>query len=129
MARSNDPIVRTSIPPSGGNVSVETHDALWREFGSANSQESFCRTWLALQCLMIPGVSGGVVLLGAPEENRPYTPIAFWPAQHTDLKHLADVAQRAVTDRRGLIIKRQSTDNGPSAFRYDIAYPVQVAGR
>src|SRR5262249_46713914 len=108
---------------------AEDADALWRKFGSATSVEDFCTTWLALQCGKIQGVAGGVVLLGAPDEGRPYAPVAFWPDRRQDLRRLAEVAERALTERRGLVIRRQ-VDSAPSSPpRYDIAYPVQAAGQ
>jgi len=115
--------------PRGGGASADADETLWRQFGNSTSQEAFCTTWLTLQCRMISGVAGGVVLLGAPEENRPFAPVAFWPSKQQDLKHLADVAQRALTERRGLVLKRQLAENDPAKFRYDIAYPLQISGK
>jgi hypothetical protein len=80
---------------------------------------------------MVAGVAGGVVLLGAPAEGRPYAPVAFWPDRQRDLKHLAEVAERAISERRGLILRRSapngSGDNGRA--RFDIAYPIQANHR
>jgi RND family efflux transporter MFP subunit len=104
-------------------------DALWRQFGTATTSEMFCSTWLALQCRMIPGVTGGVVLLGAPEENRPFAPVAFWPDKQRNLKHLSEAAERALNERRGVVLKRQSQADGAPRPRCDIAYPVQSKGR
>ena len=77
---------------------------------------------------MVDGVAGGVVLLGSPTEGRPYTPVAFWPDRQRDLKHLAEVAERALAERRGLILKRPSqSDNGDSTrARYDVAFPIHA---
>lgn len=112
------------------NGSPDSLDALWRHFGRARSEKEFCTSWLALQCRMIRGVGAGVVLLGAPEEDRPYVLAASWPEGPGDFKHLAEVAERALKERRGLALKRQSPDSGDTPRpRYDIAYPVHVSGR
>src|SRR4051812_36894840 len=82
----------------------DSQDSLWRKFGGAASVEEFCSSWLALQCRMIRGIAAGVVLLGTPEEKRPFAPIAFWPNNQENLKYLSEAAERAVTERRGLVI-------------------------
>jgi hypothetical protein len=111
-----------------GGFSVQTDGAAWRQFAEAATQETFCASWLSLQCRMINGVAGGVVLLGAPAVGRPYSPVAFWPDRQRDLKHLAEVAERALTERRGLILRRVAQngngDAGPT--RFDVAYPIQA---
>src|SRR5437016_2935111 len=107
---------------------AEDHDILWRQFASAGSLEAFCAKWLTLQCRIIPDVAAGVVLI-APEENRPFTPAAFWPDKTHDVKHLAEVAERAVVERRGLVLKRSAPAGDSSRSRYDIAYPIQAGGR
>jgi RND family efflux transporter MFP subunit len=105
--------------------------ALWERFAKATTPETYCASWLALQCAMVKGVSAGVVLLGAAAENQPFTPVAFWPNAQHNLKHLAEVAERALQERRCLILKRtaQSDSGAASRERYDIAYPITVANR
>ena len=120
-----------SVHSSGNgtaNGAAETSNAAWRQFAEATTREAFCTSWLALQCRVVSGVAGGVVLLGSPDEGRPFAPVGFWPDRQHDLKHLAEVAERALAERRGLILKRPSqSENGhPSRPRYDVAYPIQV---
>jgi multidrug resistance efflux pump len=108
---------------------AEDYDALWRQFASAGSLDVYCAKWLALQCRTIRGVAGGVVLV-APEENKAFSPAAFWPDKSQDLKHLAEVAERALVEKRGLVLKRAAGGAEPgSRPRYDIAYPIQAGGR
>jgi multidrug resistance efflux pump len=106
----------------------DTQDSLWRKFGGAASVEEFCASWLALQCRMIRGIAAGVVLLGTPEEKRPFAPVAYWPGNEGNLNYLYEVAERAVTERRGLVVKRQTEVDGLPQTRLDIAYPLQVKG-
>lgn len=115
---------RPAVPPAPGPPPVpDPEQALWREFGQAASSEAYYRAWLALQARRIHGVSTGVVVLGPP--GGPYAPAAFWPERARNLKHLAEVAERAITERRGLVIPRPPRRDDPRA-RYDIAYPIQV---
>jgi len=114
---------------SGANAR-HADSASWRQFAEATTQESFCTSWLSLQCRMVAGVAGGVVLLGAPAEGRPYTPVAFWPDRQRNLKHLAEVAERALAERRGLILKRSDNGNGAGGrTHFDVAYPIQTHQR
>jgi RND family efflux transporter MFP subunit len=104
----------------------DADQALWREFGQASSPEAYYRAWLALQARRIHGVSTGVVVLGPP--GGPYAPAAFWPERARNLKHLAEVAERAIAERRGLVIPRPPRRDDPRS-RFDVAYPIQVDGR
>ena len=111
------------------NGSAETLDSLWRQFGRAGSEKEFCTAWLALQCCTIPGVASGAVLLGSSEKEKPYTLAASWPEGKGDFKHLAEVAERALKEKRGLALKRQANGIDAARASYDLAYPVHVAGR
>ncbi|HEX4997069.1 MAG TPA: efflux RND transporter periplasmic adaptor subunit [Terriglobia bacterium] len=104
-------------------------DALWRQFAAATSPEAFCSAWLALHCRSVSGIGGGVVVLGSPEDNRPFAPVAFWPDKRQNLRHLATAAERALNERKGIVLKREIPDNGSTRSRYDIAYPFQSGGR
>jgi hypothetical protein len=107
------------------NGSAELLDSLWRQFGRANSEREFCTAWLALQCSYIAGVSSGVVLLGAADDNRPYVLAASWPEGPGDFKHLAEVAERALKEKRGLALKRHATGGDTSRASYDLANPAE----
>ena len=110
------------------NGAAEELDALWRQFGKAASEKEFCMAWLALQCSAIPGVASAVVVLDSTEEGRSYVMAASWPEGQGDFKHLAEVAERSLKEKRGLALRRSSSTDGARAS-YDLAYPVNVAGR
>jgi RND family efflux transporter MFP subunit len=119
----------TNDPVRSNDVSGDDEDVLWRKFGAATSVEGFCSTWLALQCRKIRGVAAGMLVLGSPEQDRAFAPVAFWPGKDPDLKRLAEVAERALKERRGVVIPRRREGDGSSQTRYDIAYPIQVSGQ
>jgi len=117
----------------GGTVTDEAAstislDSLWRQFGKAASEKEFCFSWLSLQCRMVSGVARGIVLLHSSGKEGSFELAAAWPTSTGDFKHLADVAERALKERRGMALKRHSENGSPRAS-YDIAYPVQIAGR
>ena len=116
-------------PTPGASVFADPDQVLWRQFAEASTPDVFYRAWLALQCRMITGVTGGVVVLGPPDTG-PYTPAAFWPEGGRNLRHLAEVAEKTLVERRGLVMPRAGRADDPSARpRHDVAYPIQVSGR
>src|SRR5262245_39561253 len=112
-ARMNTTTNDTSGTTPDVTSQYDEQDPLWRQFNAATSPEVFCNAWLALHCRSIQGVAGGVVLLGSPEENRPFAPVAFWPDKRQNLRYLAQVAERALNERRGIMARRQH-ENGSS---------------
>lgn len=99
----------------------------WGRFAEADTVDSFCRSWLAIQCRVIPDVKGGLVLLGPPDAG-PFTPIAVWPDVRRSMTHLTGAAERAVTERRGLLLRTEP--EGPSGDASSgschVAYPLVV---
>lgn len=102
----------------------------WREFAQAATPQQFYRSWLALQCRMIPGTGAAVVLTGKPGTG-PYGPAAVWPDDSTDILPLAQVAEKALTQRRGLVLGRpaETGPGGPSAERLHVAFPITLDGK
>lgn len=104
---------------------------LWRRFAEAGTTRAFCESWLHLQCrLVVGGVRAGLVLLGMPDRG-PFSPAAVWPAADVDVTHLAVPAERALKERRGLLITDDRPDDGTRPLRPGcfIAYPVTVCGK
>ena len=103
---------------------------LWTQLPGAITDEDFCGSWLAIQCSMITDVKGALVLLGPPDRG-PYEPVAAWPNMQRSGKHLTAAGEQALQERSPLVIQRQarSGSNGSSHERYEVAYPIQIAGR
>ena len=119
--------------PSAGVMHSQITDpeqVLWAEFAEATGFEAFCKSWLALQCGLIPGVTSGVVLLGPPDRG-PYSPVAVWPYVRRSMSYLSTVAERALRERRGLVLRHEASEytDSSSPARQELAYPIQVAGR
>lgn len=79
---------------------------------------------------MIPGVGAGVVVAAAPATER-FAPAAFWPEGRRAAAHLAEAVERALAERRGVVLKREAggDSRAPGRERYDIAYPIQASGK
>ena len=111
---------------TAGQVDVTQDHLLWTSFAEASTMESFCQSWLALQCRMIGGVRAGMVLLG-PADRGPFRPVATWPEGRRNLKHLTNTAERTLADRRGLVL-RCDPPEGETHDHYEIGYPLEVRG-
>lgn len=109
-------------PLASGVGAAPTHDsAHWAALARANAPEEFCQSWLAIQCRLIPGVLGGVVLLQVSGDGR-YVPAAVWPDVRKDMTYLTQAAQRSLMERRGLVQPACGEGQGG----YHVAYPVEA---
>lgn len=103
----------------------------WRQFGSADNPEDFCRNWLALQCQTIGGVIDAVIVLQKPGSET-FAPLAFWPEAGTDRSGLVEITERALRDGRGVVQARDVAPGAAPALDrpdYQLAYPIRVDGR
>ncbi|MEJ2131225.1 MAG: hypothetical protein P8Y95_06295, partial [Gammaproteobacteria bacterium] len=97
--------------------------ALWKQFREADSPEAFARAWLGVQCRLIEGATGGVVVLGEGDTG-PYQPIAAWPDFGAVTDVVSTAAERAMAERQGVVVgSRGDVIDDPGAC---IAQPVIV---
>ena len=87
-------------------------------------------SWLELQCRMIEDVRVSVVLLGTPDQG-PFIPVAVWPNAKQSINHLTSAAERSLKERRGLLIRNDSSQDPENTFpeSYHVAYPIEVSGK
>ena len=102
--------------------------ALWKQFGEATTPETFVRAWLGLQCRRIGGVTGGVAVLGEPDDG-PFAPAAFWPDDRAGNDGLSGVAELALAERRGVVQGQEGNDAVGSPQVCHVAYPFLVDDR
>lgn len=102
---------------------LETERALWAQFIDAGSLDSFCQSWLGIQCQMINGVIGGLVLMKSSETGI-YSPLAVWPDVRHKMDHLSKTAEQALTERKGILIECETADS-EQTNKYQIAYPIE----
>ncbi len=119
----------------GRNAQVTDADALlWQRFASARSSQEFVTSWLALQCRLIGGVSDAVLVLGkdrVPSNGgfSSYEPKAFWPEGSRDRRHLADVVERALSQRRCVVVKTAGERGAATGtVRFHAAHPIAFDG-
>jgi multidrug resistance efflux pump len=106
---------------------ARAESSAWARFSSARDQTEFCVGWLSILCAQIDRVSGGVVLLG-PDQEGSYVPAAVWPDPSRDLTHLGTAAERALSERRGIVIAADGKAGSVRDQPAHIGYPIEVAG-
>ena len=104
-------------------------EATWRAFAEASTPAAFYRSWLAVQCQMVPDVGCGVVVARLAGKES-FAPVAFWPEGRPNVQDLSEVAERALAERHGLVIRREirETPDSPARHRYAVAYPIESDG-
>jgi Barrel-sandwich domain of CusB or HlyD membrane-fusion/GAF domain len=113
-------------PGPAGAQAAGQDSALWAVLASAADAREYCQSWLAIQCRLIPGVLGGVVLLRLPGAES-YSAVAVWPDVRRDMSYLTPTAQQALMERRGVVAPRKDAPDPATANTY-IGYPVEAVG-
>jgi multidrug resistance efflux pump len=101
--------------------------AAWARFSAAKDSAEFCASWLAILCMQIERVGGGLLLLG-PDKDGAYVPAAVWPHPGRDMQYLSPAAERALTERRGIVLTSDGVPSPTSEQRTFIGYPIEVSG-
>ena len=91
---------------------------LWAAFATAGSTDAVCRSWLALQCRNLPGVSGAMLLLA--RQGGPFQPVALWPDASQDFNYLRAIAEECVKSGAP-VVHRPPHDSGATGLH--VAYP------
>src|SRR5262249_43092064 len=66
------------------------------------------------------GRANGALLLLGPERDGAFRPAATWPDATRNLQYLAPAAEKALTERRGVLLPREA-----GAY---VGYPIEVSG-
>ena len=107
---------------------TQLEQSLWQKFARPENSADFYQSWLALQCHQINHCLRGVLVLG-DLDTGPYAPAAYWPEGQGGSGPLASLAEQALAERRGLVLKYEvpGADAGHSS-RHGVAYPIQIDG-
>ena len=107
------------------SLQPSTDNALWTAFAASESAGELLSAWLALQCQEIRTARAAALLLPRPDGS--FAPASVWPGPLTDVTHLAVVAERALSERRGITAPAQ-TGAGSDDSGLHIAYPIESRG-
>jgi multidrug resistance efflux pump len=86
---------------------------LWSVLTSDAPLAPFSRAWLALLCRMLPGAERAVLVLS---QDGALAPIARWPEGDPGSAQLAQVAELALKERRGVVSRPRARGASHLAF-------------
>ena len=115
------------IDKKADKISDGINHELWDEFIASESRDEYCRSWIALQCSAISGAVQGVLFLGDPEKKS-FAPVSKWPEEGEHPERLAEVSERVIEERSGLLIELKPPEDSrvPSQSHYGLAYPILI---
>lgn len=113
----------TASRTADGHVPAEA--ALWAGLAAARDTAELCQRWLAVQCRMIAGVTGAVILV-REDAHAHFTATAVWPEVRRDMSYLGRTAQQAIVERRAAVVPRRGAE-GVAGF--EVAQPVECGDR
>ena len=124
---ANSDMIPDSAPDNAaapfGSTVASLEPALWKRLADADNVADLARAWLALQCQMIDGASRGIVLLAAETANS-FDAIAFWPEGSSRPAALADAAELALRERRG-VVSGDTAQGDATGFQH-VAVPIML---
>ncbi len=98
--------------------------ALWQQLARARTTEDYASAWLALQCSMLGGARGGVVVYGEPEVG-PFRRVASFPEDAAPSATLTNLCQAALDSGEAQVVE-PATRSGEDLA---LAYPLRVDGK
>lgn len=96
---------------------------LWSRFMTAEDQLDYFSSWLELQVARLPDIAQALVVAAPPGEQT-YVPVCSWPPERSNPEKLAEVAERCLTDKCGLVSPLENEDG--QRYAYAIAFPFFV---
>jgi RND family efflux transporter MFP subunit len=105
--------------PVADLVARRAREHAWKQFAQAQSVEDYCRSWLAIQCPIIGGVSEALVALQKPGDAT-LAPAAYFPQPPQGGSRLAAVTERALREGQGILL--------PAGDHHQLGYPVRIDG-
>jgi Barrel-sandwich domain of CusB or HlyD membrane-fusion/GAF domain len=91
---------------------------LWAEFTSACSEQEYYKSWLGVQSGFVTEAVQSLLVIGTVDQQ--FAPVAGWPEKGSDPQRLADVVERVLEEKCGLLVEL------PETTTYAIAYPLLV---
>ncbi len=101
--------------------------AAWGRFTAPADGGEFYAAWLVLLAARVERARAALLLL-REDEQPSFAVAAVWPDAQRDLQYLGPTAERALTERRGIVV---GPDGGASVAGQaaQVGYPIEVSGR
>ena len=102
--------------------------AAWQRFTAPSGVSDFHQSWLAILGGQIERAEAAMLLLALGPEGT-YSPAAIWPDPARDMRYLTTTAQRALSERKGVVAGPDGQSSPTSGQHALVGYPVEVEGR
>jgi hypothetical protein len=109
-----------------GEERARAESAAWSRFTGAHAGTELFAGWLALLAGRLAGARAALLLIGETERG-PFAVAGAWPDARRDLQYLGAVAQRALTERCGVVVSPDGGEASPGGAAH-VAYPIEVGG-
>lgn len=96
----------------------------WDAFILAKNSNDFFSAWLSLICSQVLSARVGAILIEGADAQT-FVPVAAWPDAAPDMARLGTAVQRALSERRSIVLP----DETESVKFTHIAYPIMVGER
>jgi hypothetical protein len=113
-------------------ITTASRDA-WRCFSTANDDQQWLESWLAIQCSRVPGVFAGLVVTQSLTQTG-LRKEAVWPANNQQFNSaLQEAAQQALHSGQGVVIDAEESEKvglSPQEFSwFTVAMPTLLDSR
>ena len=98
--------------------------AVWTRFIAATDADELYTSWLALLAAQVDRAGAALLLVA---DGGGFGVGAVWPDSSRDLRYLGPVAQRALSERRGLVAAPDGGEPGADGAAH-VAYPLDISG-
>ena len=102
--------------------------AAWERFAAPSGLADFCQSWLAILSGQVEHAQAAMLLLAQGDDGA-YAPVAIWPDPARDMNYLASAAQRALTERRGVVVGPDGASAPARGQQAHVGYPLELDGR
>jgi RND family efflux transporter MFP subunit len=104
-----------------------TEAAAWSRFVGAGDASEFWTSWLTLLGARISRARAALLLV-ADDQAQAFGVAAAWPDPRRDLQYLGPVAQRALSERCGVVAAPGGGEPGVDGAAH-VGYPVELGGK
>lgn len=111
------------------NLCQDDFSSLWLQFTGAGDVPAYYQSWLSIQCSLVPDLVQGVLVM-EDAESEGFSPVAKWPEKQADPQRLADISERVLHERCGLLMELPppAGAGGFQVIHCAVAYPVMFDG-
>lgn len=116
------------IYSSSDDARARAEAAAWASFAARSSPAELWTSWLTILCGQVARARAAMLLLDQGQDGA-YVPAAIWPDSKQDMRYLAAAAERALTERSGVVVGPDGRSTPTADEPAQVGYPIEVDGR